>query len=145
MSAEPAAAHYKAVVGVAAPHDDRCGRFERGHHGHPMQVALAMKQAGDDQRFRPVRLASAEPAQVVDQEVAAITLVADDDGATITVINHDAGIVERLQAISDPFLVWEPQYGVLFVMTEQGRDVMQSGSITCCDSQQFVPCAPPAD
>jgi hypothetical protein len=131
---------YKAVLQVATPADDRCPRFERGHHGHPVQVALAMKQAGDDKLFRPVRLVACEPAQVADQDVASVTITAEDDAEVMTVVNHDPSVADRLRSIEDPFFVWEPKYGVLFIMTEQGRAVMGTGSITCCPSDEFVGC-----
>jgi hypothetical protein len=57
-------------------------------------------------------------------------------------LNHDPSVVEALAAIEDPFLVWEPKYGVLFVMTEQGREVMGTGSITCCRPEDFTSCGP---
>ncbi len=99
-----------------------------------------MKQAGDDKVFRPVRLTACDSAQVADQGVASVTITADDDAEVITVVNHDPSVVERLRAIQDPFFVWEPRYGVLFFMSEQGRAVMGTGSITCCPSDEFVGC-----
>jgi hypothetical protein len=131
---------YMAVVQVTAPADDQCPRFERGHHGHPVQVALAMKQAGDDKLFRPVRLTACLPSQVAGQDVTSVTVTAEDDAAVIAIVNHDPSLVDRLRSIEDPFFVWEPKYGVLFFMTEQGRDVMGTGSITCCAPEEFVAC-----
>lgn len=132
---------YKAVTHVAPPPDGHgCGRFERGHHGHPVQVALAMKQAGDDRLFRPVRLEAVTASRAADQPVAALALIADDDQSRIEIVGHEPAVVPRLLSIEDPFFVWEPKYGVLFFMTEQSREVMGTGSMTCCSAAEFVPC-----
>ena len=100
-----------------------------------------MKQAGDDRLFRPVRLTSCAASRVSGQDVMTATVTAEDDAELITIVNHDPAIVERLGAIEDPFFGWEPKYGVLFFMTEQARDVMGTGSITCCPPDEFVACA----
>jgi hypothetical protein len=117
-----------------------------------MQVALAMKEVGDDHRFLAVRVAAATVTDVDGRPVARLDLQpvdgAGDAGASvgeaIGVVHHDPTLVDALARVADDFLVWEPRFGILFVMTDQGRDVLGTGALTLVDADALTPCVPPA-
>jgi hypothetical protein len=131
----------KAVPRVAKPDTSRCAVFERGHHAHPVQVSMAMKRGADDHRFVTVSLVavSSEEREVGDP-VAQLDLHTED-GELLILLNHDAQLVDQLSSITDQTFVWEAEFGVLFPLTDQAREVLGTGAVTLADESSLGPCA----
>jgi hypothetical protein len=128
-----------AVPRVPPPDTSRCGLFERGHHAHPVQVSLALKRAGDDHHYRRVDLVGTEVAEHDGRDVLVLTLV-DEAGEQVELLQHDPSLATRLAEVEHPIFVWEDEFGVLFVMTEQGREAMGTPAITAV-TDRLAPCA----
>jgi hypothetical protein len=122
-------ADLKAVPRVGAPDTSRCALFERGHHAHPVQVSMALKRGADDGRFVTVKLQSADVVETASGSVARLAL-APGSGDPLTLINHDPALVELLQQVQERTFVWEDEFGVLFPLTDQAREVLGTGALT---------------
>ena len=142
----------RAVPRIPAPDLSACGLFERGHHAHPVQVSLALKNVGDDGRFQAVELTRAWVDDVdgravvrvgltprADANAGAFSTIGEEVG-TMELVGHDPGLVAALDHVEHPVFVWEEQYGVLFVMTEQGRDALGTGAVTLAAAAALGPC-----
>jgi hypothetical protein len=142
----------RAVPRIPAPDLSACGLFERGHHAHPVQVSLALKNVGDDGRFRAVELTRAWADDIDGRAVVRVRLrprpgantgdgsVAGEQVAELDLVGHDPHLAAALDRVEHPVFVWEEQYGVLFVMTEQGRDALGTGAVTLAAATALGPC-----
>jgi hypothetical protein len=148
-------ADLRAVPRIPKPDLSVCGLFERGHHAHPVQVSLALKNVGDDGRFQRVELVEVGAAELDGRPIARVRLravgaaegstqaggsVLGDGDGVLDLVGHDPELVRSLRAVDQPVFVWEERYGVLFVMTEQGRDVMGTGAVTLAAEATVGPC-----
>jgi hypothetical protein len=152
VTAEP---DLRAVPRIPAPDLSACALFERGHHAHPVQVSLALKNVGDDGRFTSVALEDVRTDDVGGRTIVRVRLrrvsepnrsdlpeesPLSDGSGLLDLVGHDPALALTLSAVEHPVFVWEEQYGVLFVMTEQGREVMGTGAVTLTDPEVLSVC-----
>jgi hypothetical protein len=140
----------RAVPRIPAPDLSGCALFERGHHAHPVQVSLALKNVGDDGRFQRVDLVTAGIDDVEGRPVTRLLVrpvpasgldrPSDVELVDVELFGHDPALADALGAVEHPVFVWEEQYGVLFVMTEQGREALGTGAVTLAPADAIGPC-----
>jgi hypothetical protein len=124
-----ASSKWKAVPRVSAPDTSLCEVFDRGHHAHPVQVSMAMKRGADDGRFVTVVLDAADGVDVDGRSLTRVTL-SPEDGEPLVLVSHDASLAKQLGRIQERTFVWEGEFGVLFPLTDQAREVLGTGAVT---------------